>query len=71
MRAVLKFDLPGEKVEFDSAVRGFELACQVWEYDQWLRGKLKYEELGEGEGKAYEDAREKLRDFIDVDNLVE
>ena len=44
MEAILKFDLPEDKEEFDAASRGMDWALLVWHIDQFIRNKIKYEQ---------------------------
>ena len=44
MEAILKFDLPEDKEEFDVASRGMDWALLVWHIDQFIRNKIKYEQ---------------------------
>lgn len=43
----LEFDLPEEGEEFSSAVNGGEYKAVLWQLDQELRSKIKYEEMNE------------------------
>lgn len=72
MKAKLIFDLedPNDRIEFERAIRGKDMAMLLWEYDQHLRSEYKYGEKEE----AYA-FREKLREMmteagIDLDLLM-
>jgi len=42
MKAVLEFNLPEDDHEFRMATTGANMHSVLWEYDQWLRGNIKY-----------------------------
>ena len=42
MEAILKFNLPEDKEEFDVASKGMDWALVAWDIDQLLRNKLKH-----------------------------
>lgn len=42
-KVTLQFDLPDEREDFELAVNGSKLQAILSEFDNWLRGKIKYE----------------------------
>ena len=70
MKAILEFELPTDKENFDASAKGMDWAIVVWDMDQLLRNKLKYEEHGTDTRKALEEVRELLYDLMDVKNLT-
>lgn len=46
-KATLQFDLPEERIEFKQATEAGSLASAIWDMDQWLRSKIKYEDCNE------------------------
>jgi hypothetical protein len=60
MTATLQFSLPEEQQEFDYAVKGSDWHIVVEDMSNWLRSKLKYEELTPEQDAAYEEARKHL-----------
>ena len=44
MEAILKFNLPEDKEEFDVASKGMDWALIVLHIDQFIRNKIKYEQ---------------------------
>jgi hypothetical protein len=40
----LEFPLPECRDEFEAACHGLDLKCAMWDFDEWLRRKLKYED---------------------------
>jgi hypothetical protein len=67
MKIVLEFDTIEEA---QLAINGSKYAAAIFEYDQYLRGKLKYETLPEDMYIAYQDSREKLREKLSEYNLL-
>jgi hypothetical protein len=41
----------------------------LWELDQWLRAKLKYEELTDGQYDAFKQTRDELRKLLQEENV--
>ena len=66
MKITLEFDTIEEA---QLAINGSKYAAAIFEYDQYLRGKLKYETLPEDMYIAYDDSREKLRSHLSEHNL--
>lgn len=67
MKITLEFDTIEEA---QLAINGSKYAAAIFEYDQYLRGKLKYENLPEDMYIAYQDSREKLREQLSEYNLL-
>ena len=64
MKAILEFNLPEDKEEFDAASRGMDWALVAWEIDQLLRNKLKYEEHVRDTRNTLEELRKTLNDML-------
>ena len=43
MEAILKFTLPDDKAEFDTATKAMDWAILAWDLDQYIRNRLKYQ----------------------------
>ena len=43
MKAILEFELPEDKEEFDAASKGMDWALLAWDIDQYIRNRLKYQ----------------------------
>ena len=43
MEAILKFDLPDDKTEFEAATKSMDWAIMAWDIDQYIRNRLKYQ----------------------------
>ena len=48
MKAILEFDLPEDKEEYDAASRGMDWALIVLHIDQFIQNKIKYEQDRDG-----------------------
>ncbi len=68
-KAILEFSLPEENEEFDSAKNGGLYKSVLWELDQYLRGRLKYETLPDPIHDALQLTRDKLWELVKDDNL--
>ena len=44
MKAILEFNLPEDKEEFDVTSRGMDWALLAWDIEQFIRNKIKYEQ---------------------------
>jgi hypothetical protein len=65
MEAILKFELPDDKTNFECATRGSDLALIIWDFDQYLRGEEKYNSsLTECQDEVFNNIREKLREIM-------
>ena len=70
MTATLRFKLPEETTEHYLAVNAGKMAAVIWELDQKLRDKLKYEcDLDGATVKALEWVREKIRELASDEGL--
>lgn len=62
-KAVLRFSLPEEREEFEQAYKAGKYHSALYEYGEWLRKKIKYEE----HPKEFKDAIAMARQhFYDV-----
>ena len=74
MKAILEFDLPEEKYEFDSAVNGCQWRNLLFDLDEKLRQDIKHQRFGDSTRVAgvevqlltapYGDALENIRKYI-------
>ena len=48
MKAILEFNLPEDKEEFAVATKAMDWSLLVWDIDQFIRNKIKYEQDREG-----------------------
>ena len=70
MEAILKFNLPEDEEQFNTASKGMDWALVTWDIDQLLRKKLKYEEHTRDARKVLEDFRTKLLSDLTNQGLV-
>jgi flavin-dependent dehydrogenase len=64
MKAILEFNLPEEKDEYDFANNGVNYYITLVEFDQWLRSEYKY-----NGNEAMFEVRKKLQQFINDNNI--
>lgn len=64
MKAILEFELPEDKENFNAASRGMDWALVVWDMDQIMHKKVKYEELSDDSRKTIEELRLTMSDML-------
>ena len=64
MKAILEFNLPEDKEDFDFATNGINYYSALVEFDNWLRSEYKYN----GNEPMFE-VRKKLNEFINENNV--
>jgi hypothetical protein len=64
MKAILEFNLPEDKEDFDFANNGINYYSVLTEFDNWLRSEYKYN----GNEPMFE-VRKKLNEFINENNV--
>ena len=71
MEAILKFNLPEERPEFELAVDASKWYSVCWDMDQYLRSQTKYapDDMPEEEYKALVKVREKLHRIINENGV--
>jgi hypothetical protein len=71
MEAILKFNLPDEQSDFESAVNGYKWQLAMWELDRYLRTNTKYasDETPEHTIDALEKTRDELSRILNNYNL--
>ena len=71
MKAILEFELPEEKSDFDLAVQGADWYYVAFKMNQWLRGQIKHapEFMSDDSCKAFEQCRKKLWSLTAEENL--
>jgi hypothetical protein len=69
MKAILEFDLnePDDMIEHKRCIKAIDVCLAIWDMDQYLRTKTKYEsnDMTEEEYNAYESMRDKLREILE------
>ena len=69
MKAKLTFDLPEESHEWENALQGSKMRSTLWDLDQWLRSKIKYEDLNDEQYQVYQGCRDKMRTLLIENNI--
>ncbi len=69
MKAILEFNLPEDNYEFANATQGAKMRSILWDLDQWLRAKLKFEELTDEQYDTFKKTREYLRSLLIDENI--
>ena len=64
MKAILEFELPRDKENFDAASKGMDWALVVWDMDQIMHKKVKYAELTDDSRLVIEDLRLTMSDML-------
>lgn len=65
MNATLNFNLPEDQGDFQAAIDGGKWKSVCFDFDQWLRNKLKYADRL----PDLEEVREELNNMIKNENL--
>ena len=69
MKAILEFELPTDKENFDASAKGMDWAIVAWDMDQLLRNMLKYEEHVHDTRKTLEEIRKTLNEMLNDKGL--
>ena len=64
MKAILEFELPADKENFDASAKGMDWAIVAWDIDQLLRKKLKYGDLLPNTRAELEEIRTTLNEML-------
>ena len=66
---ILKFTLPEDQIEAETAVKAGAWKDVVWQLDEHLRSKTKHEPLTVEQYAAYSELREKIHQLMDNEGL--
>lgn len=67
---ILKFYLPENQEEFETAINGYKWKLAMWDLDQWLRNQMKYrDDSKENKYETLEKCREMLYEKLSNYNL--
>ena len=70
MKAILEFDLPDDSDEFRLASTASNWYAALWDLDQYLRSRIKYEDTISDEAyDAVQAARDKLYEILSERNI--
>ena len=64
MKAILEFELPADKENFDASAKGMDWAIVAWDMDQLLRDKLKHGDLLPNTRAELEEIRNTLDEML-------
>ena len=64
-KITFEFDSIEEAEDVRTALDGYKYKLVIWDFDQYLRNQIKYNDnLPSEVAEAFEDLREKLREFL-------
>ena len=72
MKAILEFNLPDDKTEFDTASKAMDWAILAWDIEQYIRNRLKYQTEKLDVSSAHEELeilRKELHDLMEESGL--
>ena len=72
MKAILEFELPEDKEEFDAASKGMDWAILAWDMEQYIRNRLKYQTEKLDVSSAHEELeilRKELHELMEESGL--
>jgi hypothetical protein len=69
MKAKLIFELPEDQHGWYMAVNASGMHCVLNEFDQWLRSKIKYEDLNDDQHQVFQSCRDQLRTLLYEENI--
>ena len=66
MKAILEFNLPEDKEEYQMVNDASKMFNTLWDMKQWLRAKVKYapDEMNPSAYDTFEECREKLNELL-------
>jgi hypothetical protein len=70
MTATLRFSLPDDREEWEAAQQGMSLRLVVTDFDNWLRGEVKYKEHTEEREEVLEEVRDKLHEMLSEEGIA-
>ena len=68
MKTILEFNLPEERLELAQALHGLDAILALWNYSNFLRGLLKWDNKGMDEA-TIEKLRDQLYEIMESYNL--
>ena len=72
MEAILKFDLPEDKEDFEVASKAMDWSILAWDIEQYIRNRLKYQTEKLDTSSAHEELeilRKELHDLMEESGL--
>ena len=68
-KVTIEFNTIEEKDELELCINANKWYNIVWDYNEYLRSRLKYDELSDDAYKAIEEVREKLHELLNDEGL--
>ena len=68
-KVTIEFNTIEEKDELELCINANKWYNIVWDYNEYLRSRLKYDELSDDAYKAIEEFREKLHELLNNEGL--
>ena len=62
-KVTIEFDTIEDKEEMEMCLNGMKWYLLAWDFDQYLRGRLKYEDLSDNVYKLLDEVRDKLHEL--------
>jgi hypothetical protein len=71
MEAILKYNLPDDQLDFDTAVNGAKWMAAMWQLDQWLRAQTKHapDTMSADTFTSFEQSRDMLHEILQENSL--
>lgn len=66
MKAILEFNLPEDRAEYELANEGSKWHTVCWDMDEWFTQRIKYGELSRVKAKMLEEAKAQLRELMNL-----
>ena len=72
MKAILEYNLPEEREQFEDACNGWKWGVAIWHFDQYLRTKTKYapDSMPDEVYKALSETRDALHRILNENELT-
>lgn len=70
MKAILVFNLPKEKHEYNNATQGASMRYILSQHLEYLRAVLNHADLNDDQFKAYKDSQKHLHDLL-IDEKID
>jgi hypothetical protein len=68
-KVTIEFNSIDEQHELELCINASKWYSIVWDYSEYLRTKIKYDELSDDAYKAIEEVREKLHELLNDEGL--
>jgi hypothetical protein len=69
MKAIIEFNLPEDNYEYNITNNASKYLSVLFDYDQWLRSKLKYDDVSGEELEIIQKCRDMLHQVLQENNV--